>query len=186
MKISLIGKMIGVKALDHEPDRWRNKSLLRAITDFAGNPSKKATQTSTISNAEPELESVMEAKTQVEENPEIKEPAEISSSKKIVILSILFLVIIAVTGIILHFRKEPTTPPKKFTNSIGMEFMLIPEGTFRMGSSTSPEETFQKYGGTTTMFKTEHPQHPVELKKSFYIQVTEVTQGQWKKVMGEK
>ena len=63
-------------------------------------------------------------------------------------------------------------PPKFFTNLIGMEFVLIPAGIFRMGSAPG------------SGFGDEHPQHPVEITQPFYLQTTEVTQGQWQKVMG--
>jgi formylglycine-generating enzyme required for sulfatase activity len=54
-----------------------------------------------------------------------------------------------------------------------MEFLLIPAGTFIMGS---PENEAGRYDDET--------QHEVRLKKPFYMQTTEVTQGQWQKVMG--
>lgn len=49
---------------------------------------------------------------------------------------------------------------------LGAKFVLIPPGTFTMGDSD--------YG----------PPHQVTISKEFYMQTTEVTQGQWKKVMG--
>jgi len=67
-----------------------------------------------------------------------------------------------------------TTPGgKTFTNSIGMKFVQIPAGTFMMGS---PENE--------TGRDNDEKQHRVTLTKSFYMQTTEVTQGQWKAVMG--
>ncbi len=60
-----------------------------------------------------------------------------------------------------------------FTNSIGMEFVLIPSGTFMMGSPTSEFER-----------SSDEIQHEVTLTKSFYLQTTEVTQGQWFAIMG--
>jgi len=60
----------------------------------------------------------------------------------------------------------------KFTNPIGMTFKLIPSGTFTMGS---PETELGRVNNET--------QHQVTLSKSFYMQTTEVTQGQWKAVM---
>jgi formylglycine-generating enzyme required for sulfatase activity len=59
------------------------------------------------------------------------------------------------------------------TNSIGMKFALIPAGEFLMGS---PEGQ----GGSD-----EQPQHKVKITKPFYLQTTEVTQAQWKAVMGD-
>gem|GEM_PF-3057879 len=60
-----------------------------------------------------------------------------------------------------------------FSNSLNMNFKLIPGGTFTMGSpSTEPGR------------QSDEVQHQVTLTKPFYIQTTEVTQGQWKAVMG--
>jgi formylglycine-generating enzyme required for sulfatase activity len=59
------------------------------------------------------------------------------------------------------------------TNTIGMKFNKIPAGTFMMGS---PESEAHRKDNET--------QHPVTISKPFYMQTTEVTQGQWKAVMG--
>ncbi len=71
---------------------------------------------------------------------------------------------------------------KIYTNSIGMEFSLIPAGSFIMGSpdgtNTHPVQTSEPSRSTS-----EKP-HQVTLTKSFYMQTTEVTQGQWLAVMG--
>ena len=58
-------------------------------------------------------------------------------------------------------------------NTLGQEFKLIPAGTFSMGSPASEDGRSD-----------DETQHQVTLTKSFYIQTTEVTQGQWKEVMG--
>ena len=65
-------------------------------------------------------------------------------------------------------------PPKSITNSLGMEFVWIPPGTFMMGS---PEEEPERYD--------DEVQHEVTLTKGFYLQTTQVTQGQWEAVMGD-
>ena len=52
-------------------------------------------------------------------------------------------------------------------NSLGMTFQLIPAGTFLMGS---PSDELG-YGNDET-------QYTVTISESFYIQTTEVTQGQ--------
>jgi formylglycine-generating enzyme required for sulfatase activity len=72
-----------------------------------------------------------------------------------------------------------------FTNSIGMKFVRIPPGSFLMGNDISPAETARKYGGGAGQYEYEHPQHKVSIEQPFYLQSTEVTQGQWKKVMGD-
>lgn len=61
-----------------------------------------------------------------------------------------------------------------FTNSFGMTFNRIPAGTFMMGS---PEDEPGRIYYET--------QYEVTLTQPFYMQTTEVTQGQWKAVMGE-
>jgi formylglycine-generating enzyme required for sulfatase activity len=63
---------------------------------------------------------------------------------------------------------------KEITNSIGMKLVLIPKGTFQMGS---PEGEKRRAKGEV--------QHEVTLSKEFYLGVTEVTQVQYQKVMGE-
>ncbi|MFC1489536.1 SUMF1/EgtB/PvdO family nonheme iron enzyme, partial [Thermodesulfobacteriota bacterium] len=58
-------------------------------------------------------------------------------------------------------------------NSFGMEFVYIQPGTFTMGSPPNEPER-----------DNDEKQHKVVLTKGFYMQTTEVTQGQWKAVMG--
>ena len=83
------------------------------------------------------------------------------------------------------FQKE-TTPDggKRFTNSIGMTFVRIPSGSFMMGSKLRIEELASRYGLEERFFKSEYPRHRVTISKAFYMQTTEVTQAQWKAVMG--
>jgi formylglycine-generating enzyme required for sulfatase activity len=58
-------------------------------------------------------------------------------------------------------------------NSIGMELILIPPGSFRMGSPESEKgHIFNEVVAEVT------------LTKPFYLGKTEVTQGQWRAVMG--
>jgi len=63
---------------------------------------------------------------------------------------------------------------KTFTNSIGMNFVLIPAGSFMMGSP--PDEPGRG---------DDERQHRVTLTKAFYMGVTEVTQRQWQQIMGK-
>jgi len=58
------------------------------------------------------------------------------------------------------------------TNSIGMKFALVPAGTFMMGSPT--DETGLR----------NEEMHRVTITQPFYLQTTEVTQGQWVVMMG--
>jgi formylglycine-generating enzyme required for sulfatase activity len=57
---------------------------------------------------------------------------------------------------------------------IGAKFVLIPAGTFMMGS---PEDEPLRHANETL--------HQVTISKPFYMQTTPVTQGQWTQVMGE-
>ncbi|MFO7885808.1 MAG: formylglycine-generating enzyme family protein [Desulfobacteraceae bacterium] len=60
-----------------------------------------------------------------------------------------------------------------FTNKLGMRFVLIPSGRFLMGSPES-EKGRQWH----------EDQHQVTITRPFYIQETEVTQGQWEALVG--
>src|SRR5659263_155945 len=64
------------------------------------------------------------------------------------------------------------TPQKTFTNSIGMDFVLIPAGEFDMGSPIQAGPT------------EESPVHHVKISNAFYMGKYEVTQKQWRDVMG--
>ena len=65
-------------------------------------------------------------------------------------------------------RKAAAMPPfRELTNSIGIKMLLIQAGKFVMGEVRNG------------------PAHEVTLTKPFYLGVTEVTNAQWKAVMGE-
>jgi formylglycine-generating enzyme required for sulfatase activity len=63
---------------------------------------------------------------------------------------------------------------REITNSIGMRLVRIPPGKFTMGSPAGGEDRFDNEG----------PQHEVEITQKFWLGVTEVTQRQFKAVMG--
>ena len=69
---------------------------------------------------------------------------------------------------------EEMVDDSTFTNSIGMEFVMVESGEFIMGS---PEE--ELYSD-----KDERPMRQVTVSNDFYIGVYEVTQAEWKAVMG--
>ena len=64
-----------------------------------------------------------------------------------------------------------STPDKTLTNSIGVEFVLVPAGAFRMGADNGDAD--------------ERPVHQVTISKAFYLGKYEVTQKQWQAVMGK-
>ncbi|GEM_PF-2333712 len=67
-----------------------------------------------------------------------------------------------------------------FTNSIGMHLLLLPAGEFDMGSSDSAEQLAEWAGGPADRFSDELPQHRVQLSRSFYMGMHEVTVGQFR------
>lgn len=73
----------------------------------------------------------------------------------------------------LLFLHLTDTDKKEITNFLDMKFVYISPGTFIMGS---PENESGRRDDET--------QHQVTLTKGFYMQKTEVTQGQWKALIG--
>jgi sulfatase modifying factor 1 len=79
-----------------------------------------------------------------------------------------------------------------FTNSIGMEFVRIPAGSFLMGRAEDPPDPCaggrpQVASGLALHDKgcdEEKPQHRVTISRPFYIGKYGVTQEQWCRVMG--
>jgi uncharacterized protein (TIGR02996 family) len=63
---------------------------------------------------------------------------------------------------------------RRLTNSIGMELVLIPPGTFLMGSPPTEEGRDNDEG----------PQHEVTITRPFYVGVYQVTQEEYERVMG--
>ena len=61
--------------------------------------------------------------------------------------------------------------PVAFENLVGMQFVLIPRGTFTMGSLPSEESRDED----------ESPAHEVSLSRSYYLQTTEVTNLQYRR-----
>ncbi|MCA8958834.1 MAG: formylglycine-generating enzyme family protein, partial [Planctomycetes bacterium] len=69
---------------------------------------------------------------------------------------------------------DKKTTPDRLTDSTGLRLCLIPSGRFTMGSPhTEPGRD-----------PTAERSHPVTISRSFYLGATEVTQRQWKAVMG--
>lgn len=68
-----------------------------------------------------------------------------------------------------------------FKNSIGMEFVKIPAGSFMMGSPTG---SFIMGSPTSERDRSDdEKQHQVTISKDFYMGKYEVTQAQWKTIM---
>jgi formylglycine-generating enzyme required for sulfatase activity len=67
----------------------------------------------------------------------------------------------------------PVEPPSQITNSIGMKLILIPAGEFLMGSPDLDKDAQSD----------EKPQHRVRITHPFYLGATEVTVGQFRRVV---
>lgn len=85
-----------------------------------------------------------------------------------ILVSVLFLLLIS-------YPPGAAALEKTCKNSLGMEFVLIPAGTFIMGSP--PEEPFRDE---------REIRHAVTISRPFYMQTTEVTLRQWRALMGRK
>ena len=69
---------------------------------------------------------------------------------------------------------QPAAGGKK-RNSLGMEFVYVSPGSFMMGSPSGESGRGD-----------DEKQHRVTLTRGYYMQTTEVTQGQWERVMGSR
>ncbi len=84
--------------------------------------------------------------------------------------SILILAIILFLFPIVSFAESDEI----FTNSIDMKFVLIPKGTFLMGSPSNEPKR-----------ESDERQHRVTISQPFYLQTTEVTVGQWRSFIND-
>ncbi|MFM8323797.1 MAG: formylglycine-generating enzyme family protein [Pirellulaceae bacterium] len=89
-----------------------------------------------------------------------------------------FLSSLLLIGVIQLGCQQRPQSPNTITNSIGMKLVLIPKGTFMMGSPKT------ELGDAGKHIEDESPQHEVRISRDFYMGQTEVTQGQWKAIMG--
>jgi serine/threonine protein kinase/formylglycine-generating enzyme required for sulfatase activity/Flp pilus assembly protein TadD len=80
--------------------------------------------------------------------------------------------------------------PVEMTNSIGMKFVLIPSGEFMMGSTAREiaecveQNRVWNDGVFGEWLQHETPQHRVRITRPFYLGRYEVTQEQYKKIVG--
>jgi formylglycine-generating enzyme required for sulfatase activity len=95
----------------------------------------------------------------------------ISDTRVWLVGGVLLCVLVTVLYLVLSgWIPEGPQPASSLTNSLGMQFALIPAGEFQMGSANG--------------FDDERPMHTVRISKLFYLGIHEVTQGQWEAVMG--
>ena len=86
----------------------------------------------------------------------------------------IYLLSLVIFGMIQLGCQVLAQPPKEITNSIGMKLVLVPKGTFMMGS---PESDVNRQKNET--------QHEVTISKDYYLGLYEVTQAQYERVMGK-
>lgn len=85
--------------------------------------------------------------------------------------------------------KDEATRPCVSANRYAMKLVRVPAGSFQMGASEREAqamfERFLKIDKDTKLewFSNATPKHRVEIKHSFYMGQTEVTQKQWRAVM---
>lgn len=82
----------------------------------------------------------------------------------------LFLLFLLVTPFLLLAQNHDVQSKTSKSDSTGMEFVLVQPGTFQMGSDDGDAD--------------EKPIHSVTISRPFYIGKYEVTQKQWRDVMG--
>lgn len=109
---------------------------------------------------------------------------------------LILLILLAVSSAGDDVRSQPTTQPttpswakvspeqlaqaKKlgvavaFENAEGIKFVIVPAGEFMMGSGDDEQGRYEVEG----------PRHKVVIKKPFYVAIHQVTQGEWKSLMG--
>ena len=83
-------------------------------------------------------------------------------------------------------RDHAVSPPVpvEASNSIGMKFVLVPQGVFFMGSSEPAEQiagTFAAYNRKPEEFADEFPCHKVRITRPFLLGKFEVTVGQFRR-----
>jgi formylglycine-generating enzyme required for sulfatase activity len=70
---------------------------------------------------------------------------------------------------------------ESYTNGMEMGFRWCPSGEFLMGSSAAEQAMAKKWGWESAWIET---QHRVRLTRGYWMKECEVTQGEWRRVMG--
>ncbi len=67
----------------------------------------------------------------------------------------------------------------------GIPFVRIPAGRFVMGTTQENRQLLENKGWWNRFLAAEQPAHPVVISRPFLIGQTEITQTQWKRIMGK-
>lgn len=87
-------------------------------------------------------------------------------------------------------QAQQSSKAATFNNKLGMPFILLPVGSFLMGSNEADvnaafaDALRTNSGAKREWFTSETPQHQVAIKEGLYLGEFEVTQSQWRAVMG--
>jgi len=92
-------------------------------------------------------------------------------AKNLSTIRLIFITII----VIISFSVSTSGLERTYTNTSGMAFVLISSGTFTMGSPTD-----EPHRGNSEV------RHQVTISRPFYMQTTEVTEKQWRSIMGRR
>ncbi len=160
-----------------EPERKKPKKPEEAGKVQAAEKTISEQNSAEKTTAEKAVKQPPEKKTPAKEplsRPPAKKPGT-PSKKPVPVLSLMVIGILlaGASAIVLGWGEAPGNP-ETYTNSAGMEFVLIPDGEFMMGSPS----------GESGADADENPLHKVMIGEPFYLGKYEVTQEQWQKVMG--
>lgn len=79
------------------------------------------------------------------------------------------------------------TPPRQVTNTLGMDLVLVPAGTFTMGNTASVDDLARLFPGMERQrlqaLADETPAHTVRITRPFYMGRHEVTVGQFRRFL---
>ncbi len=107
----------------------------------------------------------------------VRERSRGGSSRTAWLVGVVAAMTVGVLGYCLYrFAILPDAAPEKdYTNAVGMKFVLLKPGTFKMGSPDTEAGRGAEEG----------PAGDVALDREFYIGTTEVTSGQYQQLMGK-
>lgn len=108
-----------------------------------------------------------------------------SPSLPVTAVAALLLSLVALPPMARAAGQPPAAGPVVWTNSLGMPFVRIPAGSFRMGSDEPAERLARDYPGMEpgrlSSLADEAPVHTVRITRAFYLGQTEVTVGQFRR-----
>ena len=88
--------------------------------------------------------------------------------------------------LILLLSTSPSIANESLKNSLDMRFVRIPASSFVMGNTQIDETAFELPDGDVQRIQDETPPHTVRISRDFWLGATEVTQGQWLRLMGNR